>query len=84
MSTNLQHSSTTSDALEMTPSRTGDNTVTASPNLNAQEKVPGDSSITNKNADDVEKGAVAVKSAVNEEDLIKGKKLAIVWSAFLL
>jgi hypothetical protein len=77
------HSPTTDDAMEMTPSRTGDNTVTASP-LKQQEKVPGDSSITSKNTDDVEKGVVAKKSAVNEEDLIKGKKLAIVWSAFLL
>jgi hypothetical protein len=87
MSTNLQHSSTTNDAMEMTPSRTGDKTVTGSPNLKAQEyqeKVPGDSTITNKEADDVEKGAVAVKPTINEEDLIKGKKLAIVWSAFLL
>jgi hypothetical protein len=71
--------------MEMTPSRTRNNEVTASPNVNAQETVPGDSSITNKNTDDVEKGAVAkIIPAVNEEDLIKGKKLAIVWCAFLL
>ena len=70
----------------MTPSRRGVNTVNASPNLNEQiqETVPGDSSITNKDTDDVERGVVPKRTAINEADLIKGKKLAIVWSAFLL
>jgi hypothetical protein len=82
--------STTNEPMETTPSRTGDNTVTASPNLKGQEvqeKVPGGAStreVEPATEADVEKGTVVNSTGVNEEDLIQGTQLAIVWSAFLL
>ncbi|PVF92610.1 ABC transporter [Serendipita vermifera] len=93
--TSPTHSKTTAD-----PTGTGgDNTVTATPNAtthditekkgekdviakeeNVKTEAPTDADADEK---DVEKGK-ALASPINESDLLSGKRLAVVWSAFLL
>lgn len=65
--------------LEKTPSRIGDDTVTASPNLKPEDTLEK-KSISEK---DTEKGVLSSKP-VDATDLITGKTLAIVWTAFLM
>ena len=65
--------------LEKTPSRTGDDTLTASPNLKPEDTVEKKSI----NEKDSEKGVLSSKP-VDASDLITGKTLAIVWTAFLM
>ncbi len=79
MSKDLQHTSSTN---EKAVSQTGENTVTASPNLNPQDK-PNNDSNAKIEAADPEKGVLSSKQ-VDASDLIQGKTLAIVWTAFLM
>ncbi|KIM25825.1 hypothetical protein M408DRAFT_73890 [Serendipita vermifera MAFF 305830] len=74
MSTDIQHQSTS------TPGPAGDDTVTGTPDLNAVDKHEKGASVNEK---ELEKGPPESK-AINEDDLIKGKTLAVVWTAFLM
>ncbi|CAG8687701.1 13864_t:CDS:2, partial [Acaulospora colombiana] len=74
----------------------GENTVTATPNAtthdiaekkdekaSAKEENVKTEAPTDEEEKDVEKGKALV-SPINESDLLSGKRLAVVWSAFLL
>jgi len=87
MSSDHPHTSTANPSLQPSSSRTDDDTVTATPNPKGQEKGVDEPVLVGEkaaNEEDVEEGAMSKTSPINEADLIQGRKLAIVWSAFLL
>jgi hypothetical protein len=67
-------------------SANGDSTVAPTPDVNLKEK-NGAQDVTvapESNEEDVAEKGGPPKSAVNESDLLTGKTLVVVWTAFLL